>query len=355
MYPALAVLQALGSDAAQVLWVGSQGGMEASLVQRAGIPFTAIPAAGVHGVGLRSLPRNLRLLLRGMAAARRVLREFQPDVLLYTGGYVTASMALDARSYSSLVYVPDIEPGMALKFLARFADIIVVTAEESRAFLPGKKRVIVTGYPNRLEFGTWDPAAARASLGLKADIPVLLVFGGSQGARSINQAVSACLPELLETLQVLHIAGEKNYAEIVEARERLSEQLHSRYYVYPYLHEEMAAALAASDLAVSRAGAATLGEYPLSGLPAILVPYPHAWRYQKVNAAYLAERGAAVVLPDERLNDELLPLVKSLFANAEKREAMRTAMRSLAFPDAANQIAGCLRELANSPLREEPR
>ncbi|MCC6146164.1 MAG: UDP-N-acetylglucosamine--N-acetylmuramyl-(pentapeptide) pyrophosphoryl-undecaprenol N-acetylglucosamine transferase [Anaerolineaceae bacterium] len=355
VYPALTVLQALGSDAAQVLWVGSQGGMEASLVQRAGIPFTAIPAAGVHGVGLRFLPRNLRLLFRGVKAARQVLSEFQPDVLLYTGGYVAASMALAARRYSSLVYVPDIEPGLALKFLARFADIIAVTAEESRSFLPGKKRVVVTGYPTRLDFGTWDPTAARASLGMKTNIPVLLVFGGSQGARSINQAVSTCLPELLETIQVLHIAGEKNYAEMIEARERLPEQLCSRYYVYPYLHEEMPVALAAADLAVSRAGAATLGEYPRSGLPAILVPYPHAWRYQKVNAAYLAERGAAVILPDEHLSNELLPLVKSLFANTEKRKTMRTAMCSLASPNAASQIAGCLRELASSPLQEELR
>lgn len=346
MYPALSVLKALGSNVNQVLWVGGQGGMETSLVQRAGIPFTAIPAAGVHGVGLRLLPRNIGLALRGMTASRRVLRDFRPDVLLFTGGYVAAGMALAARQYPTLVYVPDIEPGLALKFLVRFADVIAITAEESRAFLPANKQVVVTGYPTRLDFGAWDPAAGLARLGLRADLPVLLVFGGSRGAHSINQAVSACLPKLLEDFQVLHVTGELDYAEVQKTVENLSTDQRSRYKVFPYLHEEMGAAFAAAALVVSRAGAATLGEYPLFELPAILVPYPHAWRYQKVNAAYLVSRGAAVVLPDERLNTELLPLIQSILGNAEMLSSMRKAMRALAIPDAANQIAGRLRELA---------
>jgi len=183
-------------------------------------------------------------------------------------------------------------------------------------------------------------------LGLRADLPVLLVFGGSRGAHSINQAVSACLPKLLEDFQVFHVTGELDYPEVQKTVENLSTDQRSRYKVFPYLHEEMGAAFAAAALVVSRAGAATLGEYPLFGLPAILIPYPHAWRYQKVNAAYLASRGAAVVLPDERLNTELLPLVKSILGNAEMLSSMRKAMRALAIPDAANQIAGRLRELA---------
>lgn len=355
MYPALSVLQALDSDAVPVLWVGGQRGMEASLVRRAGIPFTAIPAAGVHGVGLRSLPRNIGLVLRGMAASRRVLRDFQPDVLLFTGGYMAIAMALASRQYPTLVYVPDIEPGLALKILLRFADIIAVTAEESRAFLPANKRVEVTGYPTRLDFGAWDPAAARTRLGLQADIPVLLVFGGSQGARSINQAVTACLPELLKEFQVLHVTGERNYPEIQETAQNLSIDQQSRYKVLPYLHEDMGAAFAAAALVVSRAGAATLGEYPLFGLPAILIPYPHAWRYQKVNAAYLVSRGAAIALPDEHLSVELLPLIRSLLGNPEKLSSMRKAMRSLAVPDAANRLAGQLRELAGKSLQGELR
>lgn len=351
MYPALSVLPALGSDVAQVLWVGGQGGMETSLVQRAGIPFTAIPAAGVHGVGICALPRNIALILRGMAASRRVLREFKPDVLLFTGGYVAAPMALAAWRIPTLVYVPDIEPGLALKFLMRFADTIAITAEESRAFLPANKRVVVTGYPTRPDFGAWDSAKARARFGLQADTPVLLVFGGSKGARSINRAVSACLPELLQKYQVLHITGELDWPEIQKVKENLSAEQHTRYHAFPYLHDEIGAAFSAADLVISRAGAATIGEYPLFGLPAILVPYPHAWRYQKVNAAHLANNGAAVMLEDEKLGEELLPMVERLLGNREQLFAMRRAMQSLAVPDASVRIAEAIRKMAQKPER----
>ena len=120
VYPALSVLQALKNDAQPVLWVGGEGGMEADLVTRSGVPFTAIPAAGVHGVGLRTLPGNLLRLARGTLAARRILAEFRPDVLLFTGGYVAAPMAFAGRHIPSLVYCPDIEPGLALEIPGAF-------------------------------------------------------------------------------------------------------------------------------------------------------------------------------------------------------------------------------------------
>src|SRR5512141_1640290 len=132
VYPALAVLQALSAKhpGVETLWVGGEGGMEAELVKRAGIPFTSIPAAGLHGVGLRTLPRNLLQLARGTAAARRILSDFHPDVLFFTGGFVAGPLAFAAHTrprsaggaVPTLVYVPDIEPGMALRSLAQFAD-----------------------------------------------------------------------------------------------------------------------------------------------------------------------------------------------------------------------------------------
>ena len=112
----------------------------------------------------------------------------------------------------------------------------------------------------------------------------------------------------------------------------------TRYHAYPYLHEEMGAALAAADLVISRAGASTLGEYPLFGLPAILVPYPHAWRYQKVNADYLVQRGAAILLEDGRLHDQILPTVNALLNDPQKRTTMRAAMQRLSHPQAAAEI-----------------
>lgn len=346
MYPALTVLQALGDDANPVLWVGGETGMEAELVKRLNIPFTGIPAAGVHGVGLRALPGNLLRLQRGRAASSRILKDFMPDVLLFTGGYVAAPMALAARKYSSLLYVPDIEPGLALKFLARFSDRIALTAEESREYFPRNKKMVVTGYPTRPDFSVWTREKARQTLGLNDNLPVLLVFGGSKGARSINRALLAALPDLLTQMQIVHISGTLDWEEVHQAGQYLAESLKTHYHAYPYLHEEMGAALASADLALSRAGASSLGEYPLFGLPAILVPYPHAWRYQKVNADYLARHDAAQILEDQALGESLTSTVLDLLQDKPRLERMQQAMRSLARPKAAADIANLLRSLA---------
>ena len=345
VYPALAVLEALNMEnpSLNVLWTGGEGGMEARLVERVNIPFKAIPAAGVHGVGLRHLPGNVLKLARGVAASRRILHDFKPDVLFFTGGYVAVPMALAGRKIPSALYVPDIEPGLALKTLARFADRIAVTAEESFRYFKRRSRLACTGYPTRPGLGKWSRSEARRALDLGEEAPVLLVFGGSKGARSLNKAVLAHLPELLEMVQLVHISGDLDWPE-VEARAK--ELNHPRYHAHPYLHEEMGAALAAADLALSRAGASTLGEYPLFGLPSILVPYPYAWRYQKVNADHLVHNGAAVLLEDARLADELLPTVKGLLQDPTRLESMRRAVKALARPRAAFEIGSLLMELA---------
>jgi undecaprenyldiphospho-muramoylpentapeptide beta-N-acetylglucosaminyltransferase len=360
VYPALAVLQAI-QGSVEVLWIGAESGMEIRLIERAGIPLKVIPAAGVHGVSLGTLPRNLWRLGRGYFASRAILREFKPDVLFFTGGYVAVPMALAGWKVPTLLFVPDIEPGLALKALARFADTIAITAEDSFRYfavnrigtLPvDKERITLTGYPARAGLTGWTRQSARQTLGLTGDLPVLLIIGGSKGARSINNAIMAALPDLVEMAQVIHITGETEWPAVEAKRKELfntqspknadtkiGPQKHAdRYHAFPYLHEEMGAALMSADLVLSRAGASTLGEYPLFGLPAILVPYPHAWRYQKVNANYLVQHGAAVILEDANLSDQLLPELKELFSQPQKLAAMRLAMQSLSHPEAANEI-----------------
>ncbi len=320
--------------------------MEAALVTRQGIPFQTIPAAGLHGVGWRALPHNLVRLLRGYLASRRILWAFQPDVLFFTGGYLAGPMALAGRHLPILLYVPDLEPALAAKLVARFADRIAVTLSASqRYFWPGAP-LVETGYPVRAGLTTWSREAARARLGLVGERPVLLVTGGSRGARSINQAVFRNLAALLEVAQVIHVTGELDWPMAQQAALELPAEQRQGYRPFPYLHEEIGAALAAADLVVSRAGASVLGEYPLFGLPAILAPYPHAWRYQRVNADYLAAHGAAIVLEDHILTAELLATVKAILSAPAKRQAMSAAMRALARPDAAQRLAQQLMALA---------
>lgn len=351
MYPALSIYQALADRIEDVLWVGGEGGMEANLVARQSIPFRAIPAAGVHGVGLRSLPGNLAKLIRGVSASSRILKDFQPDVLLFTGGYVAVPMAFAGRRVPTLLYVPDIEPGLALKSLAAFADTIALTAENSKTFFPASRNLTVTGYPVRSDLKKLEKKAALKQFGLSADLPVLLIVGGSKGARLVNQSITRHLPELLQKMQVIHLTGELDWSEIENNAKTLPVDLQKRYRPFPYLHEEMAAAFSAADVVVSRAGASTLGELPFYGLPAILVPYPFAWRYQKVNADYLVEKGAAVMVENSALDNQLMPTISAILENKPHLAAMKAAMSSLAHPDAAAQIASLVLQLAERTKR----
>ena len=347
MYPALAVHNALLSRKTplETLWVGGEGGMEEELVKRAGISYRSIPAAGVHGVGLRSLPGNVTKLTRGVLASRRILREFKPDVLFFTGGYVAAPMAVAGVRIPTALYVPDIEPGLALKFLARFADVVAVTAPESNQYFASSSKLVLTGYPLRANLSTWSREKATQHFGLDSTKPTLLVTGGSKGARSINMAVLKNLNALLEIAQIIHVTGSLDWSVVEKRMQELPAHLSHFYHAMPYSHE-MGAALSAADLVLSRAGASTLGEYPFFGLPAVLVPYPYAWRYQKINADYLVKRNGAIILQDELLEDKLLPVMKDLLNNKTKLSAMRAAMHTLSQPNAAELIATQLLELA---------
>ncbi len=352
VYPSLAVVQALVaegetrffgknlvSDTPHILYVGGEGGVEERLVAQAGLRFAGVPAGGMHGVAPWRAARNLIKLLLGWWAAYRLGRGERPAALLATGGYasVPVSLAAWALRVPIMVYLPDIEPGLAVRVIARLAARVAVTVEDSRSYFPAHK-VVVTGYPVRAEFRDLDRAEARASLGLASGDPVLLVMGGSRGARSINRALSGVLEQMLKLAQVVHVSGELDWPWVSERREALPMALKARYHAFPYLHEKMGSVLAAADLAVCRAGASTLGELPFFGLPAVLVPYPHAWRYQRVNAEWLAGRGAAVYLDDGRLPDELLPTVSRLLSDRAALEEMADRMRALARRDLEGRL-----------------
>lgn len=346
MYPALAVLQEQKSkeNVDEILWVGGADGIEKRLVERERIPFKGIAAAGLHGVGLKRLPGNLLRLIRGFFESLAIIRDFDPDVLFFTGGYVGFPVALAGLFRRKVIFIPDIEPAVALSALSKVADRITVVAEESRRYLPKRANVAVTGYPTRPALTAVRREDALAGFGLDPELPTVFFFGGSKGAASINIALWKILPQLCEHAQVLHATGEANWDDARTKLEALPETIRGRYHAYPYLHETIGAAFRAADLIVSRAGASTIGEFPLFAVPAILVPYPHAWRYQRVNAEYLVNKGAALLLRDEELTDGLLPSVLDVLTDAEKRERMSAAMRSLAKPDAADAIAAVLLE-----------
>lgn len=345
VYPAIAVLQALEEELDEILWIGSQSGMEETLLKSYPVSYQSIPAAGIHGVGLRALPGNLGQLYQGWRKAKRILAQFKPDVLFFTGGYLGVPVALAGRNIPSVVFVPDIEPGLALKAIIRWAEKVSASCEDSLQYLP-VDRTVVNGYPIRKELRQWERKAARTHFDIPQNERVLLVFGGSKGARSINQTLLANLPGLLQNMHIIHISGKDNWDEVKAVSEKLDRQLAKRYHAFAFLHEDMGAAFAAADLVICRSGASTLGELPYFGLPAILVPYPYAWRYQQQNAAYLSQHGGAIILEDNQLSTRLESLVNELMNDSDRLAQMRQAMQSAAEMDAAERIGKLILSIA---------
>jgi undecaprenyldiphospho-muramoylpentapeptide beta-N-acetylglucosaminyltransferase len=348
VYPALAAASELPPNVA-VRWIGSVGGMERELIAREGIEFDAIQGGQVAGMGLRGLV-GLAKAAWGTLQAIGIVRQWKPDALLVTGGYTAIPVAFACwlLRVPVLVYLPDIEPGTAVRVVSRLATVVAVTAEDSRVYFPavrGNRNVIVTGYPVRPSLVAASHKDAVAHFGLTGSRPTILVFGGSRGARSINNAVLDDLDDLLNDYQIIHVSGELDWPTIKTRAEQLPEDKRVHYHAYPYLHNEMGLAFAAADLVICRAGASVLGELPIFGLSAILVPYPYAWRYQKVNADYLALRGAALRLNDEDLKMKLTATVRELLGSPTRMTAMQAAVRALAVPDAAKRIAGALLQL----------
>ena len=287
-------------------------------------------------------PRRIVSLLRlalGLSIALWLLLRLRPRSVLLTGGWSNLPVALAAwlLRVPSLMYLPDVEPGATIRLLRRFVSKVALTVPESERWFADAPTV-VTGYPLRQEFMAATRAAGQAHFGLDPGRRTLLVFGGSRGARSINRALLSILPRLLsEGIQVLHVSGELDWPEVKARRAALPDA--GRYHAFPYLHHEMGLAQAAADLALSRAGASVLAEFPHAGLPAVLVPYPWAWRYQKTNADWLEARGAALTLEDADMETSLLPTLLALLGDEDRLQGMRRAATALARPDGARHLA----------------
>lgn len=351
VYPALSIAEALKRELRangdlQMIYIGSSGGQEEDIVGHEGIAMRTISSAPIRGRLPWEMAANAGKVAAGVRQARKLLGEFQPDVVLSTGGYASFPVAVAARTRGVPValYLPDLYPGWAVRAIARLAQKVAVSAVESLRRLPAGKTV-VTGYPVRDDFWHADRRRGRERLGLDPEEKVLFVTGASSGAHSINKAVASELPGLLELCEVVHLSGVNDEPWLTEVSDSLPDALRNRYHLYGYMHDEVPWAMAAADLALCRSGASVLGELPATGLPAVVVPYPYAGGHQRVNARYLEKNGAAIVLEDDEL-DEILPRVGGLLHDETRLRSMLDAARRLARPDAAGRIARILIELA---------
>lgn len=336
-----------------IRYAGTADGIEAKLATEAGLDFVAIQAGQVRIRNPFKLVRNGIKLVHGAWQARSLMRSWRPDILFVTGGYACAPVvwAAHRQNIPVMIYLPDLTPGLAVQRLSPYADQIAVSFPEVSQFFPDK--AIVTGYPLRPELRTRSSskADARARFDLDPDQATVLIFGGSRGARSINIATASILPQLLQHAQVIHITGTLDWSVSQERAADLPPEQSVRYRPFPYLSDDMVTALNAADLVVARAGAATLGEFPAVGLPALLIPLPISGGHQQPNANYLTERGAAITIADADMPENLWPTMQRLLTHPEKLAAMSQASLSLAQPDAADRIAGALIAMASKRPR----
>jgi len=347
VYPALAVAESLMQNhpETQLYFVGSVGGFERALVAESGLAFVAhdeVQAGPVHGVNPLRLLNSLVKLALGTIQAFRVLGRHRPQVILSTGGWVSLPVSLVARlrRVPVVIFLPDIEPGLTIKTLRLLARKVAITVPESKAYFR-EGQTVVTGYPLRAELYTATTEKAAAHFELDPDRQTLLVFGGSRGARAVNKLLESALGDLLEMgVQVIHVTGTLDWDRSQNAIGDLRD--HACYHAFEYLHDDMGLAFAAADLVVARAGASTLAEFPFFKLPSVLIPLAYSWRYQQVNADYLAERGAAIHLPEDTAQYDLLPILRRLFEDPSQLAAMRDAAASLVEPNGAANVAELL-------------
>jgi UDP-N-acetylglucosamine--N-acetylmuramyl-(pentapeptide) pyrophosphoryl-undecaprenol N-acetylglucosamine transferase len=344
IYPALAVARSLRDrpNAPELAWLGGHRGLEAALVRAAGIPVRRLALRSLRTVDMsvHAVLDPIRLAVSVPQAAAILARE-RPAAILTTGGYVAVPTLLAAAPLRIPVVLWDgnVVPGRAVRLTARLADAIAVSHEATgRALAKTGKPWFLTGTPIRDVTAIGRPEA-RARLDLPPDARVMLIFGGSQAVRRFNAAVTDALPRLVERGYVLHVTGDDAYAEALAARGRLSEDQRPRYYPYPFLREDMLAALVAADLVVGRAGSSTLAEVTALGIPSVIVPYPHAAGHQTANAKVLADAGGARLIADEALNADVLVEAADLLADDAARARMADAARLFGRPGASEAVA----------------
>lgn len=337
--PALAIARELKSRyKAEVLFVGTSRGIENRLVPQAGFGLMRIKVGALKNVGLLTRLRTLIALPLAILHARKIMNVFSPDVVIGVGGYASgpAMAAAILGRIPTLAFEPNYVPGFANRMVGKHVSAAAVHFEQTRSYF---RNAQVVGVPVRQEFFSVPPPTA-------AHPPTLLVFGGSQGAHAINEAITAAVPEVLRQIPplcVIHQTGERDYNDVQAAYSRAGVQAEVSAFI-----DNMPQAFARADLLVCRSGASTVAEVTAAGKPAIFIPFPQAADdHQRRNAEAIAQGGAAMLIPQAELNPQrLAQLITELMMGRNRLLEMSERARTLSHHDAAGRVARMVGELA---------
>ncbi|ADI85820.1 undecaprenyldiphospho-muramoylpentapeptide beta-N-acetylglucosaminyltransferase [Geobacter sulfurreducens] len=351
LFPGIAVAEEfLARDKQnEVLFVGTWKGIEARVLPKTGYRLECITAAGIRGKGSLARAKGLAKFLYGYAQSRKILKEFRPDLVLGVGGYASAPTLMAARGMQipRFIHEQNAIPGFTNRMLAKVADKIFISLEESRTYFPEDK-TLLTGNPLRRQI--LEQVALAESRERGDDAFHLLVFGGSAGAHRINLTMGEALPSLKEVkgrLRITHQTGENDLEDVTAAYEEQGFTADVVAFI-----DSMADAYRWADLIVCRAGATTLAEVTACGKPCIFIPYPHAVDdHQRRNAESLLKRGAGFVIIEQELSGEVLAqAIRDLMDDPARLKAVGEAAQELARLDAAQAIVD---EMVASTRKEE--
>jgi len=345
LFPGIAIAEEFlkRDDKTKIIFIGTKKGIESRLLDKFGYELRTIDIEGVKGRGGKALIKGVYQIPKSICQSRRILKQFDPDIVFGVGGYASGPAVLAAHfmSITTAIAEQNAIPGITNKILGNFADKIFVTYAQTQNCFPQAK-VILSGNPVRASF-----VGGRGKAKEKNDCRQLLVFGGSQGAESINKSVMDMLPQLQNMknkLRILHQTGAKQAEEMKKAYEKFGIQAQVTAFII-----DMASAYANADLIVCRAGATSLAEITAAGKAAVLIPYPWAANdHQMKNAQALAEEGAAAVIPEKELSGiNLFNVIENLLLDEKKLHQMEENSLRLGRIDAAAAIVdNCIQLMA---------
>ncbi|MEW5815722.1 MAG: undecaprenyldiphospho-muramoylpentapeptide beta-N-acetylglucosaminyltransferase [Spirochaetota bacterium] len=334
VFPGLAVIEYLkGKWHGDITWIGSASGIERKFIEDAGIPFISIPSGKLRRYfSLKNILDIIKVTF-GFFAALAVLIKLKPVLVFSKGGYVSVPPVWAAKllGIPVITHESDLDPGLATRINSLFADLILVSYEETKKYMPPGRlsRISVTGNPVRAEILGGDSEKGRKILGIPPGLPLLLVLGGSQGASQINSLIGQIIGELVKHCYTLHQMGEAGFIKSTD----------NRYITFAFIQEELPHFIAAADLIVSRAGANSLWEMSVLGKPSILIPLSGGSRGDQLkNAGVFLRRGAAVVMTGDVNGENLLKEIVGLLHDGRRLKRMGEQARTIGNTDAAEKI-----------------
>jgi UDP-N-acetylglucosamine--N-acetylmuramyl-(pentapeptide) pyrophosphoryl-undecaprenol N-acetylglucosamine transferase len=349
IYPALAFVNHVKKldPTAEFMYVGTKKGLESKIVPSYEIPFKTIEIQGFR----RSLsPQNFKtvyLFLSSIGKAKKIIKEFQPDVVIGTGGYVSGSVVYAAKQLKipTIIHEQNSIPGITNKFLSKFATRVAICFPDVAAYFP-KEKVVLTGNPRAQEVVSVEKSNVLQEYGLDPNKKTVVIFGGSRGALKINQAFVEGLPSFEEKeYQVLYASGERYYPELQKSL-KLTEKKQMTISIQPYI-DKMAEVLASVDLMVGRAGATSIAEFTALGLPAILIPSPYVTNdHQTKNAQSLVKSGAVEMISDQELTGTtLVAEIDRILLDDNRHQQMAAASKKEGIADASDRLFKVVEEI----------